>query len=199
MLDPREYLGGGQGLATTTKIIKQADVVMLLNVLGEGYSREVKKANWEFYEPRTEHGSSLSSCVYALVAASIGKVEWAYRYFLKTATVDLRGDAKQYVGTLYIGGTHPAANGGAWMAAVLGFGGLSATDRGIRLRPRLPAGWKSLSFRVAWRGQGMAVRIGRGFVEARADRGNTRACPVDLGGRFRPCPPGGSLAGRWKS
>ena len=68
-------------------------------------------------EPRTEHGSSLSACSYSLIAAQIGKVDWAYRYFLKTATIDLTGEGKQYVGTLYIGGTHPAANGGAWMAA----------------------------------------------------------------------------------
>ncbi|HTB21253.1 MAG TPA: glycosyl hydrolase family 65 protein [bacterium] len=185
LLDPREYLGGGQGLATTTKILKQADVVMMLNVLGSEYTDAVKKANWEYYEPRTEHGSSLSACVYALVAASIGRTEWAYRYFMKTATVDLSGDSKQYVGSLYIGGTHPAANGGAWMAAVLGFGGLSTDGRTIRLRPSLPKAWRSLSFSAAQNGQWVTVRIGRDGVRVEADRNNTRACPVQVGGASR--------------
>jgi nigerose phosphorylase len=190
LLDPREYLGGGQGLATTTKILKQADVVMMLNVLGREYTDAVKKANWEYYEPRTEHGSSLSACVYALVAASIGRTEWAYRYFMKTATVDLSGDSKQYVGTLYIGGTHPAANGGAWMAAVLGFGGLSSDGKVLRLKPSLPRRWKSLSFRAVQRGQWVSVRAGRGKVRLEADRANTRPCPVAVGGRTRDLKPG---------
>lgn len=111
MLNPQEYLGGGNGLATTTQILKQADVVLLLHLFSEGYDRDTKRANWEYYEPRTEHGSSLSSCIYALVAADIGIPDWAYPYFMRTATIDLTGDSKQYVGDLYIGGTHPAANG----------------------------------------------------------------------------------------
>ncbi len=73
MLHPHEYLGGGQGLAVQTQIIKQADVVMMLNLFKSRYSAAVKRANWEYYEPRTEHGSSLSACAYALVAAEFGK------------------------------------------------------------------------------------------------------------------------------
>ena len=123
-LHPNEYLGGGNGLATTTQIIKQADVVLMLYLFDERYPLETKSANWEFYEPRTEHGSSLSACSYSLIAAQIGKVDWAYKYFMKTATIDLAGDGKQYVGSLYIGGTHPAGNGGAWMSAVFGLCGI---------------------------------------------------------------------------
>lgn len=115
---------GGNGLATTTTILKQAGVVLMLNLFKHSFTKEVKQVNWEFYEPRTEHGSSLSPCIYALVAADIGSPDWGYPYFMRTATVDLTGESKQYVGDLYIGGTHPAANGGAWMAAVLGFAGL---------------------------------------------------------------------------
>jgi len=95
-------------------------VVLALFLSGGCYPLEAKSANWEYYEPRTEHGSTLSACSYSLIAAQIGKVDWAYQYFMKTATIDLTGEGKEYVGTLYIGGTHPAANGGAWMSAVLG-------------------------------------------------------------------------------
>ncbi len=152
ILNPSEYLGGGSGLATTTRIIKQADVVLLTHLLGDRFSTEVKKANWDFYEPRTEHGSSLSACVYALVAAETGRADFAHKYFLKTATVDLTGDSKQYVGTLYIGGTHPAANGGAWMVAAQGFCGIRFCPDGLVVEPRLPAKWKSASLRVVFRG-----------------------------------------------
>jgi trehalose/maltose hydrolase-like predicted phosphorylase len=152
ILHPSEYLGGTSGLATTTRILKQADTVLMLHLLGERFSQETKKANWDFYEPRTEHGSSLSACVYALVAAETGHPEFAHKYFLKTATVDLTGDSKQYVGTLYIGGTHPAANGGAWMVAAQGFGGIRFRPEGLVIEPRLPAKWKSVSLSVVFRG-----------------------------------------------
>ncbi len=152
ILNPAEYLGGGSGLATTTRILKQADTVLLLHLLGERFSTEVKRANWDFYEPRTEHGSSLSACVYALVAAETGRMDFAYKYFLKTATVDLTGNSKQYVGTLYIGGTHPAANGGAWMVAAQGFAGIQFRPGCLVIEPHLPENWKSLSLRIEFRG-----------------------------------------------
>lgn len=79
-LNPHEYLGGGNGLATSTQIIKQVDVVLMLYLFGDDYSCQTKAANWEYYEPRTEHDSSLSACSYSLVAAQIGKVAWAYKY-----------------------------------------------------------------------------------------------------------------------
>jgi len=161
MLDPNEYLGGGNGLATQTRILKQADVVLMLHLFPDDHSDEIVRANWEYYEPRTEHGSSLSACAYAMVAARIGRPDWAYDYFMKTATVDLTGKSKQHVGTLYIGGTHPAANGGAWMSAVLGFGGLASDDNGLKARPSLPSSWKGMEFHVHWRGQVSRVSISR--------------------------------------
>ncbi len=61
IIHPDEYMGAGQGIAVHTQIIKQADVIMMMNIFKDRFSREIKKANWEYYEPRTEHGSSLSA------------------------------------------------------------------------------------------------------------------------------------------
>lgn len=165
---PNEYLGGGAGLATTTRIIKQADVIMMLNVFRNEYSKEIKKANWEFYEPYTEHGSSLSACAYGIVAAQIGKSDWAYKYFMKTATVDLTGDSKQYVGSLYIGGTHPAANGGSWNTAIFGFGGVSYTDDTLDISPSLPEKWSKLSFKLNWKGVPLTIIVTKSGVTVEA-------------------------------
>ena len=149
---------GGHGLASTTMTLKQADVVMALNVFRNEYSKQIKKSNWDFYEPYTEHGSSLSACAYAIVAAEIGYTEWAYNYFMKTASVDLTGDTKQYLGSLYIGGTHPAANGGAWNTAIFGFAGVSFTDDNLDISPRLPDNWASLSFTLNWKGERLSIK-----------------------------------------
>ena len=157
-LKKNEYWGA-HGLASTTRTLKQADVVMMLNVFRNEYSTEIKKANWEFYEPYTEHGSSLSACAYAIVAAEIGNTDWAYKYFMKTATVDLTGDTKQYLGSQYIGGTHPAANGGAWNTAIFGLAGVSFTDDTLDISPRLPKNWDSLSFKLNWKGEKLSIKV----------------------------------------
>ncbi len=193
-IHPDEYLGAGQGLAVPTKVIKQADVVMMLNLFKDRFSNEVKRANWEYYEPRTEHGSSLSACAYAMVAAEFGDLDFAYRYFLKTARIDLEAKYRIYVGTTFIGGSHPAANGGAWMTAIFGFGGLKACETHVAVDPRLHRNWKSLRFNLAYKGDVFAVGISHEAVEIAAAPGNTAARTFVVWGEAAQCAPGKSLS-----
>jgi kojibiose phosphorylase len=174
-IHPDEYLGAGQGLAVPTQVIKQADVVMMLNLFKDRFGRDVKKANWDYYEPRTEHGSSLSACAYAMVAAECGDLDFAYKYFLKTAKLDLEAQYKVYVGTVFMGGSHPAANGGAWMTAIFGFGGVATGPEHVTINPRLYPGWKSLAFRLAYKGDGFAVHITHDTVTIAAEAANRQA------------------------
>ncbi len=187
---PNEYLGSPSGLAVNTQMIKQADVIMINALFRDRYSTEVKKANWRYYEPRTEHGSSLSTCIYALVAADFGDIEWAYKYFMKAATLDLYGDYKLYVGDLYIGGTHPAANGGSWMVAVLGFGGLNADSEKVILNPRLPKTWKKLAFKVNWHGQQFKLTIRHNEVTVESSTKNTKSVEFIIHNKVISCVPG---------
>lgn len=182
MVHPHEYLGAGQGLAVPTKIIKQADVVMMLNLFKARYSTDAKRANWAYYEPRTEHGSSLSACAYALVATEFGDTESAYRYFLKTATIDLKAAYKVYVGTVFMGGSHPAANGGAWMTAVLGFGGVHADEQQLTISPRLPRQWRAMEFGLDYRGDRFRVRIAGETATITAAKENRGAPTIVIGG-----------------
>jgi nigerose phosphorylase len=159
ILEPKEYWGGSNGIAADTMIIKQADAMLMLHLFGSEYTELIKRENWLFYEPRTEHGSSLSPCVYALVACEIGNQQWGYQYFMKSASIDLTGQSKQFAGTIYIGGTHPAASGGAWMVAVFGFAGLHIEGDRLAVSPRLPDKWGRLSFSVVYRGEKYMVEI----------------------------------------
>jgi nigerose phosphorylase len=165
---PNEYLGGGCGLATTTRILKQADVILTMFMFSDRYTIQEKIANWEYYEPHTEHGSSLSACSYSLIAAQIGKIDWAYQYFMKTATIDITGEGKQYVGPLYIGGTHPAANGGAWIAAVIGLCGIRCSSDCITIDPRLPAHWQEVTVPLTYQGQKLSIHLTHDRVTVQA-------------------------------
>jgi nigerose phosphorylase len=190
MIHPNEYLGAGQGLAVPTKIIKQADVVMMLNLFRTRFSTEIKKANWEYYEPRTEHGSSLSACAYAMVATEFGNLDFAYKYFLKTAKIDLEAKYKVYVGSVFMGGSHPAANGGAWMTAVLGFGGVQTDEKSVAINPRLCRKWKRMRFHLAYKGDDFRLNITKTSVTVAASRTNKRARTIFVAGRPLRCEPG---------
>jgi trehalose/maltose hydrolase-like predicted phosphorylase len=192
-LQPNEYLGGGNGLATTTQILKQADVVLMLYLFSERYPLETKVANWEFYEPRTEHGSSLSACSYSLIASEIGKVEWAYRYFMKTATIDLTGEGKQYVGTLYIGGTHAAGSGGAWMAAVFGLCGIRCSGETIAINPHLPTHWRQITLPFAVRGETLRITLSHDGIAVRSEKPLAVSLSVTVGASTYPLPSTGEL------
>jgi nigerose phosphorylase len=189
-LHPDEYLGAGQGLAVPTKVIKQADVVMMLNLFKDRYPTEIKRANWEYYEPRTEHGSSLSACAYAMVAAEFGNLDFAYQYFLKTAKIDLEAKYKVFVGTIFMGGSHPAANGGAWMTAVLGFGGVTAGEKQVVINPRLYKTWKKLQFNLAYQGDHFNIKITRQDVAITADKSNKREHAFVVREKSIDCLPG---------
>ncbi|HWA27929.1 MAG TPA: glycosyl hydrolase family 65 protein [Lacunisphaera sp.] len=194
MVHPNEYLGAGQGLAVPTKIIKQADVVMMLNLFKARYPAAIKQANWNFYEPRTEHGSSLSACAYAMVATEFGELEVAYRYFLKTAKIDLEAKYKIYVGTIFMGGSHPAANGGAWMTVVFGFGGVHVTEQQVVINPRLYPGWSALEFPLAVRGERFRVRITGAAVTITPAATNKREHAFVVAGTPLACRPGETLS-----
>jgi trehalose/maltose hydrolase-like predicted phosphorylase len=83
---------------------------------------------------------------------------------MKTATIDLTGKGKQYVGTLYIGGTHPAGNGGAWMSAVFGLCGINCAGDTISITPHLPSHWNKVTLPLIFRGQKLRITITRESV-----------------------------------
>jgi trehalose/maltose hydrolase-like predicted phosphorylase len=144
----------GRERTQQSQVIKQADVVALLALLPEEFAGAAGKKNFDHYEPRCGHGSSLSTALHGLVAARLGDVEMALDYFHRTAAIDL-ADTKVAIG----GGIHIAAQGGLWMMAVFGFAGLSLRSDGLAVAPHLPASWSSLSFSVQWRGRRLSVRV----------------------------------------
>jgi len=148
LLDEKEYWGGAYGVASGTQVIKQADVIAMMSIFKDEYTKEQMLKNWEYYEPRTEHGSSLSACMYSLVACQTGKTDKAYPFFMKSAKADLTPGGKEWAGLIYIGGTHPASEGGAWIVAINGFAGISIKDGKLVCEPNLPEHWKGMSFKL---------------------------------------------------
>ena len=160
----------GRERTQRSQVIKQADVVALLGLLPEEFVGETGPKNFDYYEPRCGHGSSLSRAMHGMVGARLGRSEMALRYFRQTAAIDL---ADTHVAI--DGGIHIAALGGIWMTAVLGFAGVSLRNSGIALNPQLPPNWRSLAFGVQWRGRSLKIRIDQAkqIVEATLEAGES--------------------------
>ncbi len=107
-----------------SQVLKQADVVMLMNLFPDAFGPQTKKANFDYYEPRTTHDSSLSPSGHALLAADLGMRDKAYEYFRWSAFTDLEDRMGNTAD-----GLHAAAMGGTWQAVVFGLLGLRYEDR----------------------------------------------------------------------
>jgi len=178
LLDPGEYWGWPNGVAVSTQVSKQADVAMLLWLHRDRFDVETHRANYEYYEARCSHNSSLSHAAHGMVAARIGQVDRALDHFRAAATVDLLNTQHAVVGGTFIGGIHTAACGGTYQLAVQGFGGLGFDSGQLTVDPVLPQEWESMTYPVRWRGQRIKVTVTHEHVVIDAEADNEEPVPI---------------------
>ena len=147
------------------QVIKQADVVLAMFLLGDEFSPEQKKRNFDYYDEVTTGDSSLSACIQSIVAFEIGYDELALRYLINALLMDL-GDVSGNVKD----GCHIASMGGTWMGAVYGFAGMR--DRGGKLSFRPAKLMRELRFHLTVRGQLLAVDIKPDGVTYKLEQGD---------------------------
>jgi maltose phosphorylase len=131
------------------------------------YDIDTINRNYNFYEPRTVHESSLSPCVHAIIAAKLGDEARAYEFYLRTARLDLddyNNDTED--------GCHITSMAGTWMSVVEGFGGMRVKDGKLSFQPFLPEKWKSFSFHVGFRGTLLNVKVDNAGVRVKNLSGN---------------------------
>jgi len=129
------------------RMSKQADAVLGMYLHSDLFTEEEIKRNYDFYQEVTLHHSSLSTCIFGIVACDIGYLEEAYDYFMQSARMDL----DDYHNNFYAG-IHAANMAGTWQAVVNGFGGMRCQKGKLRFKPRLPERWTGCSFCVKYQG-----------------------------------------------
>ncbi|MBN1261384.1 MAG: glycoside hydrolase family 65 protein [Anaerolineae bacterium] len=194
LLHPEEYWGWPNGVAVEAQVLKQADVLQLFALL-DIFPPDVMRANYEYYEPRTEHGSSLSPSVHALIATKAGLHDAAYRYFMEASTIDLYNMSKKVMsGGSFLGGIHTAACGGVWLMLVRGFAGFEVHGDRLRFNPVLPATWTSLSFALTFRYNVLRITITPDTLQLSSDEGNPAPVHVLVGEQEVVVAPGQRVA-----
>jgi maltose phosphorylase len=140
--------------------IKQADVLQGIYFFEDSYDIDTIRRNFDFYEPRTVHESSLSPCVHAILAAKLGDEARAYEFYLRTSRLDLddyNNDTED--------GCHITSMAGTWMAVVEGFAGMRVKEDKLSFQPFLPGKWTSFSFHILFRGALLNIKVSKEGVQ----------------------------------
>lgn len=138
------------------QVCKQADVLLLMLLMESEFTPAEKRANFNYYEPRTLHDSSLSLSTHSILANDMGEHALALALFDRAVNIDM-GPAMNSSND----GIHAASIGGIWQCAVLGFGGLRLIGDKVRIAPKLPEAWKKLEYYAWVRGQKLRFAIKR--------------------------------------
>lgn len=148
-------------------MIKQPDVLLFMFFFSQQYSLETKKKNYEYYEPRCSHESSLSPAVHSIMAAEIGRMKEAEDFFSYATRIDLddyNRDTNQ--------GLHVTSMASSWMNIVYGFGGLRSDGEELVFNPVMISKWKSYSFRIFYKGSVISVSVNKETVSFKASGEN---------------------------
>lgn len=150
------------------RVLKQADMVLLMLLLPDEFTDRQKRAIWDFYEPITLHDSSLSYGIHAWAAAVLGERTKAEHYLMKSLYLDL----ENILDNTGSEGVHMAALGATWQALVFGFAGLTVGHDGQpALNPRLPEKWRSMKFSFYAGGERYAADITKEGYSIKKDSG----------------------------
>lgn len=142
------------------QVCKQADVLLGNFLMEEESDIEVIENNFNYYEKITTHDSSLSTCIFSIMANRIGKPKVAYDYFMNTARLDLDNlhhNTKD--------GIHTACMGGTWMSTVFGFAGIRIIGDKLHFRPVLPENWNKLTFKIQFKGRTLKIILSQNSME----------------------------------
>lgn len=155
------------------QVCKQADTVMAHFIVEEAQSFETMFNSYQYYEEITTHDSSLSFCIFSLMAARLGMIEKAFAYYELTAKLDLtdrHGNTDD--------GIHVANMGGNYLAIVYGFGGFRLKETGIFIAPVLPSQWTGYSFKILFEGSRILVRVGKDQCTISLESGRAKKITV---------------------
>lgn len=125
------------------QVCKQADTVLAHFIFEDAQPMDTIRKSYEYYEKITTHDSSLSTCIFSIMASRLGLKDKAYSYFGDSAKLDLFNTHRNTKD-----GIHTANMGGNYMAIVYGFAGLRIKEDGLHVAPIIPNQWKQYRFKI---------------------------------------------------
>jgi alpha,alpha-trehalose phosphorylase len=156
------------------QVCKQADTILGHFLLENESTLEAIKNDYNYYEKITTHDSSLSTCIFSIMANRIGEYDKAYDYFMNTARLDidnLHHNTKD--------GIHTACMGGSWMSIVFGFAGMRVVNGELNFHPHLPEKWKSLQFKINFKNRVLHCLLKPEGIQIKLEKGVSLSFKID--------------------
>lgn len=160
------------------QVLKQADVVMLLNLFPHLFPEDIVKKNVLFYEGRTIHDSSLSYCAHAQACAAIGAGDLAWDFFQRCLMIDIDDNPHDTTD-----GIHSASLGGIWNCLIPGFAGVNYEGGKLYVTPHLPKHWNRMQFQLVIRGVVLVFDITHEYIHITCSNMGEQSIPVQADGK----------------
>jgi alpha,alpha-trehalose phosphorylase len=148
------------------QVVKQPDLILAMQVCHDSFTPEQRARNFEYYERITVRDSSLSPCTEAVAAADAGHLRLAFDYAAEAALLDLE-DFEHNTRD----GLHLASLAGAWIAFVVGLGGMRDSGDILEFAPRIPDGLTRLKFSILRRNHRVSVEVTPGLARYALSQG----------------------------
>jgi alpha,alpha-trehalase len=126
-----------------------------LQKLGYNFKHEYIARNYDYYFPRTSHGSTLSYVVHSYAAYLIGRKEEAMKFFMET----LRSDFYDVQGGTTSEGIHVGAMGGSLELFYRIVAGMEILEDRICFNPQLPQHITKVKFQIMYNFRWLNVEI----------------------------------------
>lgn len=155
------------------QVCKQADTLMAYFILEEGHSKETMRNSFDYYEKITTHDSSLSKCIFSIMASRLSMKEKAFEYFedsIKLDIIDQHKDTKN--------GVHIANMAGNYMTIVYGFAGFRLKADGISFAPVLPRQWSGYRFKIHYEDSRFMVTVTNNQCVFELEKGRAKKIKV---------------------
>ncbi len=176
------------------KVAKQADVLMTYYALSPAEVQKVLKKcghhvdnpekmvrdNYNYYEPRTSHGSTLSKVVHAIISSYLHDGhETAWKWFAES----LKSDIQDTQGGTTQEGIHCGVMGGTLDTVTRYFAGISFANDMLNVHPNLPSHWRSLDLKVCFLRSWYRIVIDHGTVTVYLLESPEETATANLAGR----------------
>lgn len=182
------------------KVAKQADTLMLwyvlepeevariMNQLGYKVDDPLKllKDNYDFYEKRTSHGSTLSKVVHAVISKYIYPSKVSWEWFMEA----MNSDIFDTQGGTTIEGVHTGVMAGTLEVIKQDFAGLNMSSTPMKFDPDLPVHWGEMKFSFIWQKIWFDLAMDQGSVKVTAYHKGDKVVPVEIFGKLYELKPG---------
>ncbi|MDP8262486.1 MAG: glycosyl hydrolase family 65 protein [Candidatus Ancaeobacter aquaticus] len=175
------------------KLAKQADVLMLFYLfpldevkelferLGYQMNINILRKNYDYYEKRTSHGSTLSMIVHCYIAYMLGRVREGWSWYTNV----LKSDLNDTQGGTTAEGIHTGVMGGSIDIAMRRFAGIDIRYDHIKVDPHLPRLWNSVRVQFIFKGTVFIFTVTKSSltIEIRSKKTKRKSFPLEVQGK----------------